>query len=163
MARPAETPPREGGARDLPELARLEALAFATPWDAVQLAALLALPSTRAWLLAAGEVPRPRASALFQVVEEEAELLRVAVEPEFRQRGLARRLLEAALLALAQEGVRRVFLEVAAGNAAALALYRRLGFFLQGRRRAYYPAGEDALLLARELADPGTGRDRVLS
>lgn len=40
-------------------------------------------------------------------------------------------------------------LEVRAGNAAAVALYRRLGFEEVGRRRRYYADGSDALLMTR--------------
>jgi len=163
MPRRPEAGPRQGAGTDLEELVRLESAAFSTAWNEAQVASQLALPSTRSWLLAAGEPLRPRASAIFQVAGEEAELLRVAVEPGFRGRGLARRLLEAAFEALAEEGVLGVFLEVAEGNAPALALYRHLGFELQGRRRSYYPGGEDALMLARQAAGGGTGRGRVLS
>jgi ribosomal-protein-alanine N-acetyltransferase len=46
-----------------------------------------------------------------------------------------------------------VFLEVDAGNAAALALYHSAGFRVAGRRRAYYHAPDgtstDALVLRR--------------
>jgi ribosomal-protein-alanine N-acetyltransferase len=158
-----EAPPREGGEPDLGELVRLESLAFSTPWSEAQVASQLALRSTRSWLLDTGEPPRPRACAIFQVAGEEAELLRVAVEPAFRGRGLARRLLEAAFAALAESGVHRIFLEVSEGNVEALALYRRLSFDLRGRRRSYYPSGEDALLLERGAAGAGTGPGRVLS
>ena len=163
MSRPPEGVAREAEAGDLADLARLEALAFGDPWSETQLAAQLALATTRCWILAAGAPPGPRAYALFQVAGGEAELLRVGVDPPSRGRGLAGRLLAASLAALAAQGVRRCFLEVAIGNCAALALYRRLGFRQVGHRRAYYPSGEDALLLARPLPGPGTGRSPVLS
>ena len=38
-------------------------------------------------------------------------------------------------------------LEVRASNAAAIALYEQLGFQHVGRRRGYYPDGEDACLM----------------
>ena len=50
---------------------------------------------------------------------------------------------------------RKVFLEVAEDNAAARALYAKLGFQEIGRRRAYYkrPGGAvDALTLGLELS-----------
>ena len=60
-------------------------------------------------------------------------------------RGLGRILLVTQLDALAALGVTEVFLEVEAGNAAALALYRKLGFSQVGERKAYYAkAGEPA-------------------
>ncbi|WP_254453743.1 hypothetical protein [Siccirubricoccus sp. G192] len=48
-------------------------------------------------------------------------------------------------------GAAAMFLEVAAGNPAALALYRGLGFDRVGQRRRYYPDGSDALVLRRDL------------
>jgi ribosomal-protein-alanine N-acetyltransferase len=44
-----------------------------------------------------------------------------------------------------------MFLEVATGNAAALALYRREGFVEVGRRRRYYADASDALVLRVNL------------
>ena len=64
-------------------------------------------------------------------------------------------LVEAALAAARAAGAESAFLEVAEGNAVALALYRGVGFAETGRRRAYYAhadrAAEDALVLRRDL------------
>ncbi len=74
----------------------------------------------------------------------ESELLQVEVEAGYRRRGLARRLLEAAL-----EGT--VFLEVRAGNAGAIALYGTVGFVEVGRRKGYYAGPvEDALVMEKK-------------
>ena len=67
--------------------------------------------------------------------EAEAEVLNVAVAPESRRRGLGTAMMEV-LLALP---CRFLYLEVRASNAAAIALYERLGFIVSGRRRDYYP------------------------
>ena len=40
------------------------------------------------------------------------------------------------------------YLDVREGNQPALALYRKVGFTLDGRRRAYYANGEDALMMS---------------
>ena len=52
---------------------------------------------------------------------------------------------------IATYGAGAMFLEVAAGNAPALALYAREGFAEVGRRRRYYSDGTDALVLRRDL------------
>jgi ribosomal-protein-alanine N-acetyltransferase len=56
-----------------------------------------------------------------------------------------------ALAAARARGAAAMFLEVAAGNTPALALYAREGFAEVGRRRRYYADGADALVLRRDL------------
>jgi ribosomal-protein-alanine N-acetyltransferase len=69
--------------------------------------------------------------------------------------GIGRRMVEGLVRAVKRAEVRRLHLEVAADNAAALALYQRLGFAEVGRRKGYYVRKGrppvDALLLALEL------------
>jgi ribosomal-protein-alanine N-acetyltransferase len=75
------------------------------------------------------------------------------VTPGARRRGLGTALLAAAMAGARLRGAEAMFLEVAAaGNPAALGLYRGLGFVEVGRRRRYYPDGSDALVLRRDLA-----------
>ncbi len=63
-----------------------------------------------------------------------ASLVSVYVAPTYRGAGLSTRLISAAIeLARDMAGVRRINLSVTVGNAAALALYRRLGFETYGR------------------------------
>ncbi|KAF0205914.1 MAG: ribosomal-protein-alanine [Gallionellaceae bacterium] len=92
-------------------------------------------------------------AVLMQGVDD-AELLDIGIAAQYQRRGFGRELLEA-MLALARElGRQRVVLEVRASNAAAIALYRALGFGEIGLRRDYYAAEngrEDALLMEREL------------
>jgi phosphoglycerate kinase len=86
----------------------------------------------------------------------ELEILNIAVQPEHRRQGLARRLLGHVLHLARETGMTDAFLEVRASNVPALALYACFGFKPQGRRRAYYPDNrEDALVLRRTCGDPG--------
>lgn len=145
------------GARDAAALAELERRAFDEPWSAPQIAGELAAPAALA-LAARPAAGGPFAGyVLFRRVADEAELLRVAVDPQHRRCGLGSRLLAAGLDRL---GTRVCHLEVAATNDAARALYRAAGFTIAGQRRRYYRDGADALLLRREplgrSADPRT-------
>jgi ribosomal-protein-alanine N-acetyltransferase len=88
-----------------------------------------------------------------RTIADEAELLTIAVRPGLRRRGLGARLLGAALDLTARRGAVSMFLEVAATNQPALALYQRAGFRLVGRRTGYYvgaTACDDALILRRD-------------
>lgn len=93
----------------------------------------------------------PLAFLLAWHVADELELLDVATHPERRRRGLGHALLEALFAEARGARTTRIFLEVRPSNQAARALYRATGFDEVGRRPRYYPDGEDALLLRRDL------------
>jgi [ribosomal protein S18]-alanine N-acetyltransferase len=83
-------------------------------------------------------------------VEGEAEILNLAVTPSYRRQGIGRVLVRRMLGEWEPLGIRRVFLEVRESNAAAIGLYRSLGFRQFGRRKGYYSSPEeDALVLER--------------
>lgn len=132
-------------------LAALHAAAFAEPWDAKAFDALLRQAGVYA-------IEAPDGFILMRAVADEAEILTLAVRPRARGRGLGGRLVGAGVIEAAARGAVRLFLEVSADNAPALALYARTGFVEAGRRPGYYarPEGgrQDALLLALNLTGP---------
>jgi ribosomal-protein-alanine N-acetyltransferase len=136
-------------------LVSLERRCFPDAWSRDALTSLLRNPALRTWgWTDQGEMA---AYVLLHETGEEAEILRIGVVPGHRRKGIGVHLLEHVLARAAANGVGRVFLEVRAGNAAALALYRRANFRETARRAGYYrdPA-EDALLLEwRAEAPPG--------
>lgn len=72
----------------------------------------------------------------------------LAVHPDARGRGITQRLVFTAQEKTIRKGARTAMLEVRAGNHAAQALYRWLGFEVVNRRLRYYrDNGEDALLM----------------
>lgn len=92
--------------------------------------------------------------ALISVAGDEAELLTLAVAPEARRKGRGRALTEAAMGAARASGAAEMFLEVAADNTAARALYEALGFGQVGARKGYYRRADgrmDAMILRRTL------------
>lgn len=95
----------------------------------------------------------PVGLVLFRVAADEAEILTLGVIPEVRRAGVGRALLEAALENARTLGAAALFLEVAADNAAAIALYQQAGFGAVGSRKGYYSrvgGTVDALVLARK-------------
>lgn len=131
-------------------LAALHARAFShpRPWSAAEFAGLLASPH----VFVQGDA---RAFVLGRVVLDEAELLTIATDPDHRRRGHGAAML-AAFHAMARDrGAQRAFLEVAADNPAACALYRGAGYAEDGRRAGYYRSATgariDALLFSRVL------------
>jgi ribosomal-protein-alanine N-acetyltransferase len=106
--------------------------------------------------MVAAEDGAPAGFVLARVNAGEAEILSVGVRLSSRRRSLATALVQSALNQASADGAVEVFLEVAVENAAARALYRRLGFREVGLRAVYYRegmgAGSDALILRRALS-----------
>lgn len=82
-------------------------------------------------------------------VLEEAHITLLAVHPDYQRRGLGQAMLWAMLQTAHDRGLHYATLEVKDSNHPAIALYQQFGFQEAGRRRRYYPTGEDALILWR--------------
>jgi ribosomal-protein-alanine N-acetyltransferase len=80
---------------------------------------------------------------------EEAHIILLAIDPNYQRQGLGKLLLLGLLHKARERGLERATLEVKASNIVAISLYQKFGFKEAGRRRAYYPDGEDALILWR--------------
>lgn len=135
------------------EMAALHAASFTTPrpWSEAEFAALLASPLVFA-------LSEPGGFLLGRAVAGEAELLTVAVAPDQRRKGHGAALVRAFLQEAEARNADSAFLEVAADNAPAIALYAAAGFIPAGKRRGYYTGldgrAQDALILVRSLMEP---------
>ncbi len=139
---------------DLHRLDALERAAFGEPWSRAQLDSHLAHPlglTLVAEGVAPADTPPPLGYAALLLVAGEAELLRIAVTPDARRRGIARALLAEALAELAARGAAACHLEVREDNLPAIALYESAGFARVGRRASYYRDRTAALLYLKEL------------
>lgn len=131
-------------------LALTHAAAFVDtrPWSAREFAGFL--NDTACFI--AGD---PSAFALVRVVLDEAELLTIATHPDVQRQGRARHLMGQWQAQAAERGARTAFLEVAADNHAARALYADCGYVQSGLRPGYYTQQDlppvDAILMARQL------------
>ncbi len=130
-------------------MAGMHRICFAEPWDQAAMAGLLASPGCGGFLEGTGD--EPRGFILVRTAADEAEILTLLVLPPYRRAGIARALMEAAGALARAGGATVLYLEVAAGNAAARSLYAGLDFVEAGRRPRYYPGGGDALILRRTL------------
>ena len=136
----------------VPQIAALEKRCFTDPWSEASVASELENPLSL-WLVEEreGVVAGYIGS---QSVPPEADVMNVAVAPEFRRQGIASALLSALAARLAVQGIRSLTLEVRVSNAAARALYAAFGFAEIGRRKNFYlEPKEDALILRKELSD----------
>ena len=85
-------------------------------------------------------------SCLWRVLDE-AHITILGIHPQYQGRGLGQALLVSLLQTAHHHQSARATLEVRAANAAAVALYTKLGFQTAGRRPQYYDNGDDALIL----------------
>lgn len=138
------------------ELAAVHADAFRRTWSAHDILGLMAEPTVFALALRVrGGFGRPRLAGfvLVRFAADEAEILTLAVHSRYRGRGYGRMLMDDVVRRLYRERIAGLFLEVDAANAAAVRLYRALGFQVAGERRNYYadPASGDGSALVMRL------------
>lgn len=83
-------------------------------------------------------------------VLDEAELLRIAVAPDFRKKGIASTLMKSLTDECDRRNIANIYLEVRCSNTGARRLYEKFDFIKSGCRKAYYSDnGEDAILYTR--------------
>ena len=131
---------------DLEEVLSLERISFQYPWSGEHIRNEIRSPLSFPLLvrLADGVCAGYICPML---VLDEGQILNVAVHPSYQGQGIGRILVEAALEEFRKRGASFVNLEVRPSNAAAISLYIRCGFITDGRRKAYYENGEDAILM----------------
>lgn len=130
-------------------VAALEKTCFSDPWSESSIASELKNPLSH-WLVALAD-SKVVGYVGSQSVMGESDMMNVAVDPDYRRMGIAYRLIEALIAALAEKDNHSLALEVRASNTPAIALYGKMGFTEVGRRRNYYRnPREDALILRKE-------------
>jgi ribosomal-protein-alanine N-acetyltransferase len=148
----------EASGRDAAAIAALHGVSFARGWSEQEVETLMTdrhVIAHRAMIGSAKTGSNMAGFILSRLVEDEAEILSVAVANARRGRGLARNLLSLHMRRLAGLGARAIFLEVDEHNAPAIRLYDRAGFHEISRRPNYYPGpggkAAAALVLRRDL------------
>jgi ribosomal-protein-alanine acetyltransferase len=131
---------------DVAAIVAIERECFSDPWTPAGITETIQYETARAFVAESGGSSVGYVMA--RISGEEGEILNLAVLPKYRRQGIARCLLEEALIAAAAAGVREAYLEVRQSNAEAIALYQAHGFRPVGIRSDYYRNPlEDALVL----------------
>ena len=143
------------GAERSAECAAIHAASFAHPWQESDFEQLFVAPGIFADGAIEAKDEYLAGFVLSRIAADEAEILTLAVAPEWRRRGVASSLLAPHLSGLAANRVAYLFLEVEAENVAARALYANFGFEEVGERKAYYRTADgrltEALVMRRDL------------
>ena len=86
----------------------------------------------------------------FRVVFSEMELLKIAVDKNYRNNGVGKYLLRKSIIIAKNKGADSSYLEVGENNGSALNFYLKNGYECYSKRARYYK-NENALLLKKEL------------
>lgn len=81
----------------------------------------------------------------------DTDILTIAVDPDYRLRGIARHMLTSLIDWAYSKNSPKILLEVETKNLAAQALYISEGFDVISERKDYYGAGVDALVMSKVL------------
>lgn len=132
---------------DVPAVVDLDQRSFSLPWPERSFRfELTDNPASRCWVAELdGKIV---GMIVVWLIVDEAHIATIATHPDFRRKGIAKRLLSHALRKLIEQGARSSFLEVRESNIAAQEMYRRFGYEETGRRPRYYKDNdEDAILM----------------
>jgi ribosomal-protein-alanine N-acetyltransferase len=137
---------------DVEQVYAIDVLSFSLPWSTRSYRYEVSEnPNSRPWVAEASDELGHRqvvGMTVVWVILDEAHVANLAVHPDFRQRGIGRRLLACGLLDAVKSGTTQSFLEVRRGNLTAQALYHEFGYEVVGVRVGYYSdTHEDALLM----------------
>ena len=139
--------------KDLNAIEEIERRSYPTPWSRSMFAGELAKPASVC--LGAFEGERMAGYMIISRYVDAWHVMNIAVDPEFRRRGIATALLERLFELTEDESRRGYTLEVRVSNEGAIKLYERLGFRSRGIRRGYYTDNrEDALIMWRDPEPP---------
>ncbi len=138
---------------DVDSLMLIEADSFpTTAWRREQMVDELTRDTRR--YLVADDDGRPVGYAGLFLSPPDADVQTMAVAGSHRGQGIGTLLMQELLAVAWDEDCTRVFLEVRADNAAALALYTHFGFLRLGRRPRYYADGMDAITMRLRRHEP---------
>lgn len=131
--------------QDVAAVAELEKRCFADPWSEQMFIDVIG--NRRQYFCVVTDNDRIIAYAGMMIVLDEGQVMNVAVDAEYRQRGIGRGLMNNLISYGRENQVTFYTLEVRESNAAARSLYQKIGFRDTGRRPDYYYNPTEAAIL----------------
>ncbi len=146
---------RQPIALDIPVLASYEKVLFPySPWSTSQFKEEFAgIPTTRFMSVAEdGNTIVGYCGVFLPAPGVEADILTVAVLPEYRRQGIAKEFMRQIEAWAVERKASAMMLEVEISNIAAIKLYESLGYMKISVRMDYYGPGKDAHVMRKEFA-----------
>lgn len=140
---------------DLPVLVSMERVLFAdSPWSMGQFKEeFKGVPNSRHFLVATNESDQIVGYAAVLVVAPgvEADVLTVAVQPDYARKGIASHFMKELEKWSKEKQALAMMLEVGVENFGAIKLYEKLGYQTIATRKGYYGPGLDAFVMRKEF------------
>jgi [ribosomal protein S18]-alanine N-acetyltransferase len=134
---------RKAKSEDIPTVMEIETASFTHPWEKSLFIDTLSADGKYFFVYEADN--KPVAYIILETVLDEGHITDLAVEANYRNKGIGKQLIEKVLSLSKELKIHSIFLEVRESNEAAKKLYQKLGFKLLGTRKGYYTKNEDAL------------------
>ena len=139
---------------DLDRVMEIVALSYRTPWSRRAFMSELTENSYAHYFVARHDGKIVGYVGMW-VILEEAHITNIAVDPAYRRKKVAWRLLQDMFRKAKELGATRMTLEVRVSNLSAQDLYRKLGFVDRGIRKGYYTdTNEDAIIMWKDDLGP---------
>lgn len=142
---------------DLDEVVEIDASSRLTPWSRQSFLKELQNPFSYCFTLRKENGSNDPAIGFicFRIVEDESELLSLAIHPHYRQKGLGKQLMKFYIDFCWQRQIKTFYLETGASNQPAIRLYRSFAYQPIGIRSKFYQGREDALLMMKRASSQG--------
>ena len=137
---------------NLDGILQLEKQCFSVFWTEGQL--LSEIESEYGCIFLCVEEEKLRGYAIMHLAGDQAELYRIATDPDFRRCGAAALLMKSCIKWSVEQNAESIFLEVREGNKSAISLYEKFGFENIGIRKKYYTDPvENAVIMVRKVTE----------
>lgn len=135
------------GKEHIEDVLEIECLSFAIPWSREALMQEILYNQLARYRIAL-EDDRAIAYGGIWLILDEAHITNIAVHPDYRGKGVGKRLMEDLIETAQKEGIAQMTLEVRKSNGVAIHLYESFGFEIAGVRKGFYSDNnEDALIM----------------
>jgi len=132
---------------DLDQIAALEIACFPTPWPKYALQREITQNDCARYLVIEKDGVIVAYGGMWFIIDE-AHITNFATHPGYRRLGLATQLMKNMIKLAVASGIQHMTLEVRVSNSIAQALYKKMGFSVQGLRKRYYSNNnEDAYIM----------------
>jgi ribosomal-protein-alanine N-acetyltransferase len=137
----------------LDEVLLIETSSSLTPWSRDMFLEELRNPFGHSFICKVNEAQGPILAGFicFRNVGEESELLNMGVHPDYRRRGIGRKLMEFYMEFGRAKQIKTFYLEVHVSNPPAIRLYEGFSYRSAGTRKKFYQGKFDALMMVKRV------------